>query len=457
MGILTSIFAKSQQNKSQNVAAQPSKVTISSHVVQQSQPVPVQQTSKMNSALTPIQPQPIKTLSQLEAEILQAHNLKTQPISKPGINWRRLRGRLVWMTVLLGIPFSVVYVANLPYPIIRGPVAEKAPLLLLPSYIDMDSNFKQAQAKLELAKQLITNPTSPEDLDLGEKKLKEAQEHLNALPIGFVRDWADYSRYYWWYSWKFSPAGLQASRVEAGQLEAKVFQEKNAQTLLFESDRDYQQAQNEYQQAQTSTDKRLAIAHWQAAIDKLKQVPSVTLAGKSAQQKLTAYQRNFQETVGLAAGNEKVNTLITAARQFSLQAAQAGQNPPHTVTRWGEIEKLWQESINQLERIPPQDLDGYAEARRLMAEHQRSLGEVRERRDAEAKSLQALESAQDKIERLLAAAPVDAKSIDRNRTISQLQGIIDELDKVQSGTTSYLKAQELKLHAENKLNQLSPR
>lgn len=457
MGILTSIFAKSQQNRSQNVAAQPSKVIASSHVVHQAQPAPVQQTSKMNSALTPVQPQSTKTLAQLEAEILQAHNLKTQPIAKPGMNWRRLRSRLVWMAVLLGIPFSVVYVANLPYPIIRGAVAEKAPLLLLPSYMDMDSNFKQAQAKLELAKQLITNPTSPEDLDLGEKKLKEAQEHLNALPIGFVRDWADYSRYYWWYSWKFSPAGLQASRVEAGELEAKVFQEKNSQTLLFASDRDYQQAQNEYQQAQTSTDKRLAIAHWRAAIAKLEQVPSVTLAGKSARQKLTAYQRNFQETVGLAAGNEKVNTLITAARQFSWQAAKAGQNPPHSVAQWQQIEELWEQSIAQLQQIPSQDLDGYDEARRLMAEHQTSLGEVRVWKEAEAKSLQALESAQDKIERLLAATPVDAKSIDRNRTISQLQGIMNELDKVQNGTTSDRKAQELKLHAANKLNQLSPR
>jgi hypothetical protein len=67
MGILTSIFAKSQQNKSQNVAVRPSKVTIPGHVVQQSQPAPVQQTS---SALIPAQPQPIKTLAQLEAEIL---------------------------------------------------------------------------------------------------------------------------------------------------------------------------------------------------------------------------------------------------------------------------------------------------------------------------------------------------------------------------------------------------
>jgi hypothetical protein len=454
MGILTSIFAK-VQNKPQNAPAQPSKVTASVNGAQPSSPAPVQPVSQSTSAL--VQPKPIKTLAELEAEILQSHTLKVQPIAKPGINWGKARSRLVWTIILLGIPCGAVYVANLPYPIIRSAVAEKAPLLLLPSYIEMDSNFKQAQAKLELAKQLITNPTSPEDLDLGEKKLKEAQAHLNALPVGFVRDWVDYSRYYWWYSWRFSPAGLQASRVEAGALEAKVFQEKNAQTLLFEADRDYQQAERQYQQAQTSTDKRLAITNWQAALDKLEQVPSVTLAGKTAQQKLTAYERNFKETVGLAAGNEKVIALITAARQFSRQAAEAGQNPPHNEARWREIEQLWQESISQLERIPPQDLDGYAEARRLMAEHQRSLGEVKVRREAEARSVRALEDAQNKIEYLLASTPVDARASDRNRIIGQLQAIINELDKVQNGTTVYLKAQDLKLKAEAKLSLLTPR
>lgn len=454
MGILTSIFAKSQ-NKSQNTSAPASTVASSGQAPHLSSSVPVQQVPQASSALA--QPKTIKTLAELEAEILQTHNLKTQPIAKPVANWGKLRDRLVWTIILLGIPFGVVYVANLPYPTIRAAVAEKAPLLLLPSYIEMDSNFKQAQAKLELAKQLITSPTSPEDLDLGEKKLKEAQAHLNALPVGFVRDWGDYSRYYWWYSWRFSPAGLQASRVEAGELEAKVFQEKNAQTTLFEADRDYQQAYQQYQQAQTSTDKRLAITNWQAAIDKLEQVPSVTLAGKTAQQKLAAYQRNFKETVGLAAGNEKVIALITAARQFSRQAAQAGQNPPHSEARWREIEQLWQESISQLEQIPPQDLDGYAEARRLMAEHQRSLGEVKVRREAEARSVQALEQAQNKIEYLLASTPVNSQPNDRNRIISQLQTIINELDKVQNGTTVYLKAQDLKLHAQAKLSQLTPR
>lgn len=67
----------------------------------------------------------------------------------------------------------------------------------------------------------------------------------------------------------------------------------------------------------------------------------------------------------------------------------------------------------------------------------------------------ALEQAQREIGYLLAATPTTAESLDRNRTISKLQGIINDLEKVQNGTTSYLKAQELLVSAKNKLNQLS--
>jgi hypothetical protein len=44
--------------------------------------------------------------------------------------------------------------------------------------------------------------------------------------------------------------------------------------------------------------------------------------------------------------------------------------------------------------------------------------------------------------------------VDRNRVLSQLQSIINQLEKVQNGTTAYLKAQELLLSANNKLRQL---
>ncbi|WP_292852498.1 hypothetical protein [Nostoc sp. NMS8] len=68
--------------------------------------------------------------------------------------------------------------------------------------------------------------------------------------------------------------------------------------------------------------------------------------------------------------------------------------------------------------------------------------------------MEALEAAQREIKSLLASIPTDAHDGERNRVLSQLQSIIHQLEKVQNGTTTYLKAQELLLSANNKLRQL---
>jgi hypothetical protein len=397
-----------------------------------------------------------KSLAELAKEA-EAQYYATYPHKQPSPAKakRGVLSKIIWAAILLGVPVGVLWVANLPYSVIRRPVAQKAPILLLPSYMDMDSNYRQAIASVEQAQQLIENPTSAADLNLGEQKVKEAQKHLDALPIGILNDWPEYR--YWWYDSRFSIYGFNSARTKIGQLEAKVFQEKNAQTLLTDSEQALLKAKQQYQQASTPADKQVAVASWRSAIDQLKQIPSVTLAGKTAQAKLENYQRDFKEVVGLAAGNERISTLIEAARQFSWQAAKAGQNPPHPVAEWQQVEKLWQQAINRLEQVPKEDLAGYAEAQRLLAQYNTNLGQVQIRRQAEQDSTSALQRAQSQIETLLAYTPTDAQSLDRNRTISQIQGIINELEKVQNGTTSYLKAQELLLSANNKLKQLQPK
>lgn len=399
-------------------------------------------------------PSQSKSLAELEKEA-EAKFYATHPHKQPPAKAKGgILSKLIWLAILLGIPVGVVWVANLPYPVIRRPVAQKAPILLLPTYMDMESNYRQAIASVQQAEQLIENPTSPVDLDLGEQKVKEAQKSLDALPVRFLNDWPEYR--YWWYDWRFSIYSFNAARTKVGQLSAKVFQEKNAQTLLNESEQALNQAKQQYQQASTPTDKQAAISSWRSALDQLQQVPSVTLAGKTAQSKLDNYQRDIQEIVGLAADNERTNTIIQAARQFSWEAAKAGQNPPHTVAEWQQVENLWEQAIAQLEKIPSDDLTGYAQAQKLLAQYSSNLGQVKIRRQAEADSVKALEQAQYKIQRLLADTSTDANSVNRNSIISQLQGIINELETIQNGTTAYLKAQELLLSAKNKLKQLQP-
>jgi hypothetical protein len=412
--------------------------------------------SENNSAIQPsgstppgiVPQQQTKTLAE-QTQSIYPTTYSQAPKSQPK---KGIFGKFIWIAILTGIPTGVVWLANLPYPVIRRPVAQNAPLLLLPSYISMEHNYRQALASMQQAEQLIEKATSTDDLLLGEQQLQQTKTYLDNLPTGIVNHWPEYR--YWWYDWRFSVYNLNAARRQLGQLEAKVFQEKNAQNLLNEYSQTLLNAKQQYEQATTVTDKKLAIAAWRSALDKLEEIPGHTLAGKTVQTQLNTYKRDFQEAVGLAAGNERVSTLITAAQQFSWQAAKAAQNPPHTVAQWEQIENLWLEAIKRLQMISTDDVAGYAEAQKLLATYQSNLGQIRVRRQAEANSVQALTMAQRQIESLLASLPSDPERLDRNRVISQLHSIINQLQRVETGTTVYLKAQELLLSANNKLKEL---
>ncbi len=410
-------------------------------------------TSGINPSAPSVQSATPKNLAKLEHEMeLERQALK---ISSQQLHSKAKRGigsRLIWIAILIGIPVGVIWVANQPYPMIRRPVMLHAPFLLLPSYINMDNHYRQAVVSVEQAEQLIEKATSPADLALGEQTLQEAQKHLDQLPTSFVNDWSEYR--YWWYNSRFSVYSFNAFRSQVGQLEAKVFQEKNAQSLLTDNMQTLLNAKQQYEQAATATDKQTRTAAWQTALNQLEQIPGQTLAGKTVQNQLDNYKREFQEVVGLAAGNDRITALITAARQFSWQAAKAGQNPPHTVTEWQQIENLWMEAIERLKEISSKDVVGYTEAQKLLAIYEANLGQVKVRRQSEADAVEALETAQREIERLLASIPTDAHDVERNQVLSQLQSIVNQLEKVQNGTTAYLKAQDLLLSANNKLKQL---
>jgi len=115
---------------------------------------------------------------------------------------------------------------------------------------------------------------------------------------------------------------------------------------------------------------------------------------------------------------------------------------------------LWQQAINRLKEVPSQDLAGHAEAQKSLAIYEANLGQIKIRRQAEQDSVYALDMAQQQSQSLLASIPPDPKFFERNRVVSQLQSIINQLEKVQNGTTAYLKAQELLLSAKNKLQEL---
>ena len=440
MGILTSIFAKWKQPQ-QVTGNDPNAQTI--------------QTA--NPTQPPSAPQPttaMRRYAEMEAEMSRSHQiLESQTIVKPKKSggFKKFGKTLIWIGVLAGIPVAIIYVANLPYPVIRQPVAKAAPLLLLPSNMAIEANFKKGQATIEESKQLIMSPTSGADLDRGELKLKEGKTALDAIPVWYVADWVEYSRGYygWGYDWRFTPAGLQTARIEAGNLEARVFQEKNAQIALTDAERDATMAKALFQQAANPVDKKVAVQNWQSAIDRLNQIPAQTMAGRKSQQLASNSTRDLKELAGLSGGNEKVSVLIGSAEEFAKKAAETGRNPPHPSDRWIEIASMWQEGIQRLGSIPANDLQGYSEAQRRLSEYKSSLSEVRVRLKNEQESVQFFDAANQKLIDLF-----ESKNLERGQALSRFMAINNDLEKIKDGTTVYLRSQKIKLEVQSRLREL---
>lgn len=348
---------------------------------------------------------------------------------------------------------GLVWFFNLPYPMIRRPVAQTFPILLLPSYLEMDRNYREAIANIESATQLIERATSSVDIDLGAQKVRAAQKNLDNLPVWFLGYEPQFYCSWFGCSWKFTFDEFQTARADIGRMEAKVFQEKNAMMQLQRAEASLQEAKQAYQQPSTPTEKQKAIATWQKSLDELTQLPDATLAGKMAQTKLEAYQRDFQPISAFVVGGERNNTIIKVAKQFASKAVSSCENPPYSVLEWQKCQEMWQLAIARLEKIAADD-PGYLDAQTLLATYQTNLNKVEIRKQTEAEAIDDLEEAIAKIEQLRDFLSRNPASADRDYIISQLRTIIRQLEQVQPGTTAYSQAQELLDSAQQKLKQV---
>ncbi|MGB6016041.1 MAG: hypothetical protein WBG32_15025 [Nodosilinea sp.] len=346
---------------------------------------------------------------------------------------------------------GVTWVLNLPYPMIRWPVAKTVPLILLPSYIKMDNDYRQAVSLVAQSDQLVNQATSASDIELGEEKVHQAQEHLDGLPVWFLGYYPQGYCGFVGCSWRFTVDEFESARSEIGRMEAVVFQERNAQNLLEEGTLAVDGAEQAFQTAESGADRATALTTWQRGMDKLNEVPPETLAGRQSATKLEAYQRDYQQVTGNVAGGDRSNTLVDAAKAFAYQAAIAGQNPPHPADTWIRAAGLWETAIARLAAIPVQD-PGYSQAQVLLAEYQANLGIIKENAAKEKASASALDSATEKSTRMLAQ---NLAGMERNQIASLIQDIINDLEKVQQGTTSYPKASEMLKSANQKLAQLN--
>lgn len=356
------------------------------------------------------------------------------------------------MITILGTA-GLIWLVNLPYPMIRRPVAKVAPILLLPSYLSMDYNYREAIANVEQSDQLIIKATSNADIQLGAEKTQLAQENLNALPVWFLGYEPQKVCSFFSCSWQFTIDEFEAARRKIGRMEAKVFQEQNALTELDKAEATIQQSKQAYPAATDPATQKTIVNSWQTGLDQISQIPQETFAGKQAQTKLVAYQRDFQEVVGVVSDTQQTNTMISVAKQFAIQAVKMCENPPYKVNFWEKCQNLWQEAISKVEQIPQNNI-GYLEAQTLLANYQGNLATIEIRKENEDKSTQIFQETQRKIDSLIASTPSNPQDLNVNKTKAELQSIINDLKQVEAGTTVYSQAQDLLKNAHNKFKEL---
>lgn len=356
---------------------------------------------------------------------------------------------------LLGLGFGTaaaagfVWFVNLPYPMVRWPVAENAPMLLLPSFMRMDHSYRQAIIYTEQADQLINSATSSADIELGAEKAAEAQKYLDRLPVWFLDYYPKLYCRLFGCSWRFTLDEFREARELIGRMDAQVFQEENAFELLEENTLVVDTALNRYESFQTPAERQGALAMAQDGIDKLDQIPTETLAGRQAQKRIEAYRRDHSILAGATATASRSDSLVEVAKGYASQAVQIAQNPPHGVSVWSQAESQWQEAIRTLERVP-EDSPSYVAAQALRAEYLANKGAIATRKQQEKEAVALVNRVRDRAVQLTA----QAERRDRQGVLTGLTQVIQQLDNVPAGTTVTAEAQQLRRQAQAQLQQL---
>jgi hypothetical protein len=379
-------------------------------------------------------------------QVLQAAAKANRPASR----WSRIK----WIPVgAIGLA-GAIWLLNLPYPMIRRPVAKTMPMVLLPSYLSMDYHYREAISQVEQADQLVNNATSAADFELGLEKVQAANEHLEHLPVWFLGYYPQRYCTLFGCSWQFTLDEFEGARKSVARMEAKIFQERNALLTLKEAQGALEAAKEDYETATTVTEKQGAIAAWLSAIDRLEEIPRATLAGGQTRPKLQGAKRDFQQVAGSAEASLRTTTLIEGAKKFAMQAAIASQDPPHSEGKWKQVVSLWSEAIVRLEKVRESD-PGYLDAQTKLAEYRGNLATVKVRLAAQRDSVAALDRAKNAIASWQAlATTANPDNPNWGRLGADLQKIINQLEKVQPGTTVTQEAQELLKFAREKQKEI---
>ena len=190
---------------------------------------------------------------------------------------------------------GLLTILNLPHPNIRWSVAKTAPILLTPSYMNMDFHYWGAKNSTTQAQSLLNSATNFTEIKQVENKLEDAEKHLHSIPVWFLGYYPEVYCQRFSCNWDFSFNEFEQVRSQTTKLETKVFIQKSAFVSLLEAEQAYNGAKQELVIARTQKQRDLALASLEASIKTIEDIPPETLDKKKAEKKLKVYKRYYEK------------------------------------------------------------------------------------------------------------------------------------------------------------------
>ncbi|HEY9695552.1 MAG TPA: hypothetical protein V6D15_25415 [Oculatellaceae cyanobacterium] len=184
-------------------------------------------------------------------------------------------------------------------------------------------------------------------------------------------------------------------------------------------------------QAKTKQEVLVAKQQLTEAQNILATIPWWSSEHEKAQKLIAVYQADSDRLDQVTQGLEKANI-----------AAIKSKNPPHELSEWLEIQKLWNEAIAVFKQVP-ETSNVYQLAQRKLQDYQLSLAMVNQQVASEQKGNNLLATAKETVEIAKARQGV-AQSLDDLQLVrSTWQRAFSRLNVIPKGTTAYQPAQQL--------------
>jgi len=174
---------------------------------------------------------------------------------------------------------------------------------------------------------------------------------------------------------------------------------------------------------------------------------------------IPSWSKHYDAAQSLLASYETeavvLEQIVTALKQANT-AAQRSQNPPHPLQEWREIQRLWRETIAQLQQIPASNAL-YPLAQRKLQEYEANLANINQRLLTEQQAQQRIDEAR-KAGQLAEARAEEANSIASWQQIyATWEAAIHQLRQVPQGTMAYAEAEQLLALYQPKLTEANTR